>query len=161
MPALALIVFLALPLAEIAVFVRVGSAIGIWPTLALVLVSAFGGLAIVRLQGLATLRRARAALDRAGLPTVELFNGACLVVAGILLLIPGFLSDFVGLLLLVPPLRTGLRLWLGRRLGGKAGHGGRRATVVIEGEFAEVDAPEDSARPPSPWLRDGGGRRRA
>jgi len=166
MPAVALIPFLLLPLAEIAVFVLVGGAIGVGPTLALVLISACGGLAIVRLQGLATLRRARAALDLGELPAAELFNGACLLLAGILLLIPGFLTDFVGLLLLVPLLRTGLRVWLGRRLGVKSRRDGRREAAVIDGEFAEVDAPDagagaGDARRLSPWLRDDGGQRRA
>lgn len=167
MPAFALVLFLLLSLAEIAVFVRVGSAIGVWPTLALVLISAVGGLAIVRLQGLATMRRARAALGRGELPAAELFNGACLLLAGILLLTPGFLTDLVGLLLLVPPLRAGLRLWLGRRLGVEPQRDSRTGSAVIDGDFAEVDLPEsagappDAERRPSPWLRDESRRRQA
>jgi len=99
MPAIFLFLFLLLPLAEIAVFVWVGSALGVGATLALVLLAAFGGLAIVRAQGLAALRRARAALERDELPTAELFNGACLVAAGVFLLIPGFITDFLAVLL--------------------------------------------------------------
>jgi len=144
MPALVLVLFLLLPLAEIAVFVRIGGVLGIIPTLALVLLSAFGGLAIIRAQGLATLRRVRVALDCGELPAADLFDGACLVMAGVLLIVPGFITDSIALLVLLPPVRTALR----RRLGGWLV--GRRADrhppmVVIEGEFTEMD--DDGGQP--------------
>src|SRR5262245_35669888 len=116
MRALALLSFLLLPLAEIAVFVCVGSAIGVFATLGLVLLAGIAGIAILRLQGLATLRRVRTALDRGEVPGAALFDGACLVFAGLLLIIPGFLTDAVALLLLIPPLRATLRGWMARRL---------------------------------------------
>lgn len=166
MPALVLVLFLLLPLAEIAVFVRIGGAIGVLPTLALVVLSVFAGLAIVRTQGLAALRRVQAALERGEMPARDLFDGACLVTAGVLLIVPGFITDSIALLLLLPPLRTALRRWLGARLAGRRRDRHPRP-VVIDGEFTEMDersdAPPAAATRPgqSPWLRHDGDRRRA
>jgi UPF0716 protein FxsA len=126
----------------------------------LVLLAGFAGMAIIRLQGLATLRRVRSELDRGAMPGAALFDGACLVFAGLLLIIPGFLTDIVALLLLMPPLRAALRTWLGRRVRVKAARGtaGRTAgeAVIIEGDFTEVkrDEPATDSGKPSPWLRD-------
>jgi UPF0716 protein FxsA len=106
--------FIAVPLIEIAVFIQVGGLIGLWPTLAIVILTAIAGSAMLRSQGLATAQRARQQMDRGVMPTRELFDGICLVFAGALLLTPGFVTDIVGLLLFVPPFRDLLRTTAGR-----------------------------------------------
>lgn len=111
--------FIAVPLIEIAVFIQVGGLIGLWPTIALVLVTAVVGTSLLRAQGLATLSRAQASMQRGEMPLREVFDGACLLVAGVLLLTPGFVTDAMGLLLFLPPVRAGLLGWLGNAV--KAG----------------------------------------
>jgi UPF0716 protein FxsA len=102
------LLLIALPLGEIAMFIAVGNAIGILPTIALVVLAAVGGIAVIRWQGLQTLRRLQASLEAGGDPTGPLAHGALVFVAGVLLFIPGFLTDIVGLLLLIPGVRAAL-----------------------------------------------------
>ncbi len=111
---MALVIFLALigvPVIEIAVFIEIGGRIGLWWTVGLVVLTAVIGTALLRHQGLSTLARARASLDQGKLPVRELLDGVCLLIAGALLLTPGFVTDAVGALLLVPPLRWPLQVW--------------------------------------------------
>ena len=98
---LLLAALIGVPLIEIGLFIEIGGFIGLWPTLALVILTAVVGSWQLRLQGLATLARARQQLDRGQLPARELFDGFCLVIAGALLLTPGFMTDAVGLALFV------------------------------------------------------------
>lgn len=135
-----------LPLAEIAGFILVGDALGLWPTLGLVVLAALAGGALLRLQGLATMRRAREALARDELPAEQLFADACVMAAGLLLILPGFVTDLAALPLLLPPVRHALRRALARRLGLRAAV--RPRGGVIEGEFAEVRPPEERLEPP-------------
>ncbi len=107
-----LLAFLVVPLVEIAVFIRIGDLIGVWPTVGLVVLTAVIGSALVYTQGFSALYRARAALEQGDVPVRELIDGLCLLVAGLLLLTPGFVTDIAGYLLLLPP----MRLMLGRRL---------------------------------------------
>ncbi len=108
-----LIAFIGVPLAEIALFIEVGGFIGLWPTIAIVIATAVAGTALIRWQGINTLQRAQYEMEAQRLPVRELFDGVCLLFAGALLLTPGFLTDGVGFLLLVPPLRAllGKYLW--------------------------------------------------
>ncbi|MBT3399253.1 MAG: FxsA family protein [Rhodospirillaceae bacterium] len=105
MPILILFLFIGIPLIEIYLFIQVGGSIGVWPTIGLVVLTAFIGTALLRQQGMATLARAQAELDQQKLPVRELFDGVCLLVGGLLLLTPGFLTDALGFALLIPPLR--------------------------------------------------------
>lgn len=116
MPLLLLII--ALPLIEIALFVQIGGLIGLWPTLALVIGSSLGGIAVMRRQGAKSLIRLRESMETGGDPTGPLAHGALVMIAGILLFLPGFLTSACGLLLLVPPIRA----WL-------IGRGAARMTV--------------------------------
>ena len=104
---LAVLFVLALPLLEIAGFIVVGQFLGVLPTLGLILLSAVAGLFLLRIQGLGALQRLRTSaplgVEETGL---RLVNGALLAVAAILLLVPGFISDAIALLLLVPPIRA-------------------------------------------------------
>jgi len=98
--------FVALPLVEIALFIVVGQALGVWATLALVVLSALLGAAILRHRGLARLRDIQAMMGRGQFPGRALADAALISAAGVLLLVPGFFTDLVGLLLLLPPCRT-------------------------------------------------------
>jgi UPF0716 protein FxsA len=106
MPLLILALFIGIPLIEIYLFIQVGGSIGVWPTIGVVILTAVIGTALLRQQGLATLARAQADLDRQQFPVRELFNGVCLLIGGLLLLTPGFLTDALGFALLIPPLRA-------------------------------------------------------
>ena len=113
---LLLAALIGVPLIEIGLFIEIGGWIGLWPTLALVVLTAMIGSWQLRAQGLATLARGREQLDRGQLPARELFDGFCLVIAGALLLTPGFMTDAIGLALFVPGFRDWLRQYLGRRM---------------------------------------------
>lgn len=109
---------IVVPIVEIAVFINIGGVIGLWPTLAVVILTALAGAKLLREQGLATVRRAQHKLASEKLPLEELFEGACILFAGALLLTPGFVTDGVGLALMAPPVRRALGKHLWRALGG-------------------------------------------
>lgn len=131
-----MIVFLLLvgvPLVEIALFVTVGGTIGLWPTLFCVLLTAVAGAALFRKQGIGALRRLQAAIDRGEDPAGALADGALLLLSGALLLTPGFFTDAVGLVLLLPSARAALIAWAGPRLAARA--------VVVRAGSAHVRTP--------------------
>jgi len=145
-PALLLfILFLVVPTVEIYVLIKVGGIIGTLPTIFLIVFTAVLGALLLRYQGFVTLRNFQISLGGGRLPTLELMEGMVLLVAGALLLTPGFITDTLGFLCLVPPLRRGLIRWLLRRYrmtpgpgpadaaGSPAGH--RPGPVTIDGEY--------------------------
>ena len=151
MPILAalLAAFIVVPLVEIGLFIQVGGAIGMGWTLGLVFATAIAGAALLRQQGRGTLRRAREQLARNTLPLAEAFDGVMLVIAGALLLTPGFLTDAGGGLLLIPLVRHLVRRTVVRRLlaavgidlgKGRAGPGGG---FTINGESWPADEPDE------------------
>lgn len=103
------IIFLAIPLVEIAVFIAVGEHIGLGTTLLLALLTAIIGGIIIRQQGMETIRSLQTQISQGGLPLKELFDGFCLVAAGATLITPGFVTDGIGFTLLIPQVRDGLR----------------------------------------------------
>ena len=107
------ILLIGLPLAEIATFIQVGQWLGLGPTLALVLLAGLAGILLIRHQSLATLGAVRAALARNQVPAAELADAACVLIAGFLLILPGFISEIVAILLLVRPLRRAVFRWIG------------------------------------------------
>lgn len=147
--------FIALPIVEIVVLIKIGAAIGALNTIGLMILSAIVGTALVRAQGLTTLMQARDSLARDIFPAKAMFDGLCLLIAGVLFIIPGFVSDAIGLALVLPPVRTLLRALIWRHL---AKHGETRIWVngeevtpgpgrgpggaghTIEGDWHEVDA---------------------
>lgn len=149
---------IVVPVAEIAVFIEAGDLLGLWPTIGAVILTAMIGSALLRRQGIATLARVRESMDAGRLPVAELFDGLCLLIAGALLLTPGFVTDGVGLLLFMPPLRALLRGMLARRLkargdfqarppggtGPGRGRGRGLDATIIEGEFQEVHTEEQA-----------------
>ncbi|MBB3104201.1 FxsA family protein [Azomonas macrocytogenes] len=114
-----LFLFLLFPLAELALLIRVGSSIGVLPTLLLLVLSGVVGILLMRLAGFATAWRARESLARGQLPEREMLQGVVIAVAGGLLLLPGFLSDLLALLVLFPPSRRLMLTFLQRRIEAK------------------------------------------
>lgn len=148
------LILLIIPIVEIALFIQVGGAIGLLPTLAIVVLTAVLGSTMIRAQGLRTWMQARASLDRGEMPVHELFDGLCIFAAGIMLVTPGFFTDALGVLLLLPPIRHLLSERLVRSMvvirGGRTERQQeRRHPVIIETEFHEVreEDPEED-RPP-------------
>jgi UPF0716 protein FxsA len=112
---LLLIVFVVVPIVEIAAILQVGDWIGLWPTLALLVADSILGTALMRSQGRAAWRRFNAALAAGRPPAREVLDGALIIVGGALLLSPGFVTDIVGLAFLLPPTRAVIRrLLIGR-----------------------------------------------
>ena len=103
-----LAVFLLVPLAEIYVLLKVGGVLGALPTIALVVLTAVVGAALMRAQGFATLQKVQRQLSAGEIPAVAMVEGAFILVAGALLLTPGFITDCVGFGCLFPPLRQAL-----------------------------------------------------
>ncbi|WP_170382333.1 FxsA family protein [Ruegeria atlantica] len=153
--------FLLVPIIEIALFIQVGGLIGLWPTLAIVVLTAVLGTALVRTQGrmaLADLQRSFAELDD---PTEPLAHGAMILMSGMLLLTPGFFTDVVGFALLIPGVRISVFRYLKSRVkitqfqmgtgsqfqSGSAPFG----DDVIDGEFTEVKPRQNPAKP-SKWV---------
>ena len=108
MPFLLLILFIAVPIAEIAIFIQAGERFGLWPTLGLVILTAILGTTLLRYQGLRALHRVKESLNRGEMPIGEVFTGLCLLVAGALLLTPGFPTDGVGFALFIPGMRQAI-----------------------------------------------------
>ncbi len=98
--------FIFVPIIEIALFMQVGSVLGMWPTIGLVLITAFVGASLVRSQGVQTLMQVQAKLQQGELPTQQIVEGIMLAVSGVLLLTPGFMTDALGLLVLLPAPRS-------------------------------------------------------
>lgn len=125
------ILFIVLPITELYVIIQVGELIGIWPTLALLLLDAIGGSLLLKHQGRGAWRRFNEALAQRRFPGREVVDGVLIVIGGTLLVTPGFITDIIGLFFLIPPTRALARALL-RRLtigriavvGGSAGSGG-------------------------------------
>ncbi|ENM3737613.1 membrane protein FxsA [Vibrio cholerae] len=101
-----LFLFIAVPVIEIALFIQVGGVLGVWPTIALVLLTAIVGASLVRNQGLQTLLTVQQRLAQGQLPAQQILEGVMLAVAGVLLLTPGFFTDILGMLVLLPAPRA-------------------------------------------------------
>jgi UPF0716 protein FxsA len=152
---------LALPLLEIAGFVIVGREVGALATVGLVLASSIAGVLLLRHQGFGVMARVRAEMAGGGDPSRQLAHGAMIVVAAILLIIPGFITDIIGLLLFLPPVRD--LAW--RRLKGRivvatdftaGGFRGRSRDKVIDLDDRDYSREDDFKRGPdhnSPWRR--------
>jgi UPF0716 protein FxsA len=151
--------FLLWPIVEIALFVTVGGAIGLGWTLLVILGTGVLGVWLMRSQGLRTAERLRREMDSLRNPIAPVANGALVLLAAALLVLPGFLTDALGLLLLLPPVRLGLTAALARRIRPMPPRGptdpfearARRGDIVIDGEFIEVEPDPD--RRPSGWTR--------
>ena len=103
-----LILFITIPLVEIAILINIGKIIGAGYTIALVIGTAFLGVSLLRIQGISTLAKVQANIKKGQLPATELIEGLILLISGALLLTPGFFTDTLGFLMLVPILRQRL-----------------------------------------------------
>ena len=110
------LVFMIVPLIEIAFFVVIGNAIGLWPTLAGVLVTAIIGSLVLRFQGMAVFNEIRSQTARGQMPARALADAALIGAGGLMLLLPGYFSDIIGILLLLPPVRTAIYAFLKSRI---------------------------------------------
>ena len=127
MPLLLLIVFIVVPIVELYVIIQVGQAIGVIPTLFLLLLSAVLGTVLLRSQGRAVWRRFNQALNERRVPHREVLDGVLVIFGGALLLTPGFVTDVVGILFLLPPSRAGIRGFLSKLFIGRIALSGRAA----------------------------------
>ena len=154
-----LLAFLLVPLIEIALFIQVGGAIGLWPTLAIVILTAILGTIMVRQQGrhaIANLQRSFSELQN---PTKPLADGAMILFSGALLLTPGFFTDALGYALLMPPVRAVVFDFISKRVKVQRFEMGQRPDprrpqprdTVIDGDYSEVS--EENGKPggPSGW----------
>ncbi|MEW5424546.1 FxsA family protein [Amorphus sp. 3PC139-8] len=151
---------LAVPALEIAVFVIVGGAIGVLPTIALVFLTAVIGSALLKHQGLSILNRIRAEMDAGRVPGAELGHGAMILAAGVLLLTPGFVTDTIGFLLFVPPIRETIWRTISARIavsvvrpGGPQGPQRPRRDGPVVDLDADDYGPADAN---SPWSNSAG-----
>lgn len=150
---------IAWPILEIYVFIQVGEWLG-WLNAVLLFIGAgAAGLWLMRAEGLSLLLRARQQMQNGVAPVDEAFDALCLVAGGMLLLLPGFLSDVAALTLFLPPTRAALKRMLGRHtIVRTAGYGDPRrggADMVIEGEFEDVST-ASGERPQGPLLDSSG-----
>ncbi|WP_055047053.1 FxsA family protein [Devosia sp. A16] len=111
-----LLLLLLLPLIEIGLFVVIGNAIGLWPTLGGVVLAAIVGALVIRGQGLSLLNDLRSTMGRGQLPARAIADAMMVGLAGLLLLLPGYFSDLIGILLLIPPIRSAIYALLRSRV---------------------------------------------
>jgi UPF0716 protein FxsA len=133
--------FILVPIAELAVIIQVGEAIGVWWTIGLLIADSVLGALLMRSQGRAVWRRFTTAVQSGRVPAREVLDGALVVLGGGLLLTPGFLSDILGALLLLPPTRAIARRLLVRRFGS-------RLTASLTGRSARFGTRTPPSRPP-------------
>jgi UPF0716 protein FxsA len=161
-----LLIFIVVPIIEIGLFIQVGGAIGLWPTLAIVILTAIAGTSLMRAQGIMTLNRLQNSLSDGTNPADPMAQGAMILVAGVLLLTPGFFTDGLGFALLLPPVRALIIRWAASRIAAGsmsfttttmgAGQQPQRppqGSQTIDGDYSVVD--DDDTQPPenpSGWV---------
>ena len=147
--------FLAIPVIEIALMIEIGGWMGVAPTVAAIILTAGIGTGLFRWQGPRVLHELRDALHAGEVPLAAVLDGAGLLLAGVLLFLPGFATDLLGFLLFIPPFRVLLLALLARRLaqrvmrrpvgpgggGGMGGGGSGAPPPIIDGDFSEVENP--------------------
>lgn len=162
------LVFVLLPIAELWLIIEIGGAIGVVPTLALLIADSLLGAALARSQSRVAWERFNLALAEGRMPAKEVFNGAMIILGGALLLTPGFITDVFGLLLLIPPSRAAIRAFLTRLVGRRGAVAFRVAefgytrrpgakgaprpgrSYDYEGTASEIDEPQDQLDPGPP-----------
>ena len=145
---LLLLLFIVIPVLEISIFISIGSLIGLWPTLITVISTAIIGTTLLRKQGLATLFNAQKNLSEGQFPLEQIFDGLSLIVAGLLLITPGFVTDGIGFLLFLPQCRLLLKKIISSMLVARTTthsytntENGEQTTSnnpIIDGEFEEI-----------------------
>lgn len=138
-----LLLFIFVPILEIYLLITVGSVIGVLPTVMLVIITAIVGAYLLRTQGLVTLQKLQHALNEGQSPTQTLLEGILLLIGGVLLLTPGFFTDALGFICLLPVSRGFLVSWLGRYIQPITTTQQNTAGTyhTIEGEYRREDQP--------------------
>ena len=153
MPLLLVILFIVVPIAELAVLIQVGQLIGVWWTIAILIADAVLGSFLLRTQSRAAWRRFNEAINQGRIPHREVVDGVLVIFGGVLLLTPGFITDIFGLLFLFPPTRVVLRRLLVRRgalkvVGAMPGTSSPPNGRVHDVEGTAVDVDPDRLDPP-------------
>lgn len=110
-----LILFIVIPIIEIAILVKISTVLGFWPTMLIVIATGILGATLARIQGFLVLTRIRSEVQMGRMPAEELIDGLLILIGGILLLTPGLLTDLIGFLMLIQRSRKLVRKWLGKR----------------------------------------------
>ena len=129
-----LLIILFIPLVEIYLFIQIGAQIGAFNTILIILLTAVIGIYFVRLQGLSTIKSGVTQLYRNQIPVYEMMSGAALAFAALLLIIPGFATDIIGFLLILPITRNLIFKYLGRKYKKE-----KVKDDLIEGEYEDKD----------------------
>lgn len=174
-----LLPFVILPILEIALFIQVGGLIGVLPTILLVVLSAVAGLAVMRRQGMLAMLDMQRAVQEFRDPTAPMAHGALIMVAGVLMVLPGLFTSALGALLLIPAVRGLVMRWMGKRVrvsGSGFSYGTREADYagdfpsgfgrgrgarpdgVIDGEYTVQDDPPAPVREGLTDARPGSGK---
>ena len=132
---LVLILLISIPVVEIYLFIKVGSYIGAFNTISLILVTAIIGVIYARYEGFNTLKSGMSQLIKNQLPIYEIVSGAALAFAALLLILPGFATDILGLLLIFPPTRK----LLFKKVTNKYSNENNKKQNFINGEFEDID----------------------
>ena len=130
-----LLLFISIPLIEIYLFIKVGSFIGAFNTISLILITAIIGIVYARYEGFNTLKSGMSQLVKNQLPVYEIVSGAALAFAALLLILPGFATDFLGFLLIFPPTRK----LLIKKVRNKYPDQNNKKQDFINGEFEDID----------------------
>jgi UPF0716 protein FxsA len=148
------LLFVVVPIAELYVIIQVGQAIGVWWTIALLIADSVLGSVLMRAQGRAAWRRFNEAIRAGRVPAREVLDGALVIFGGALLLTPGFITDILGLVLLIPPSRALVRALLARRLAHRmvvsVGRRRQRSDFDVEGTAVDVDTDRIERRREAP-----------
>ena len=131
-----LLLIIGIPIIEIYLFIKIGSQIGAFNTISLIFITAILGIAYVRYEGFNTLKSAMSQLVKNEVPIYEIISGATLAVASLLLILPGFATDFIGVLLVIPITRKLLIKNISNKYKYKKG---KKKDNFIEGEFDDLD----------------------
>ena len=177
------LIFIVLPIAEVAAFIEAGRLIGVLPTILITIGSAIAGSLLMRIQGVATVNRLMLSLEKGEMPVTPVVDGMGIMAAGLLLLTPGLISDVIGFLLFIPPIRRGLAKWLFRKAlqrgtvnirtfrrgdAGAPGPGSKprgrpgfvKSDNIVDAEFETIDPDEgkDAKGPPDAGDKETGGK---
>ncbi|MDH5258879.1 MAG: FxsA family protein [Gammaproteobacteria bacterium] len=106
-----IVLFVAIPVIEIYLLIKVGSVIGAIPTILMIIGTAVLGASLLRMQGISTFQRVQSTMQRGEIPALEMMEGLILLISGALLLTPGFFTDAIGFIALIPPARRAFIMW--------------------------------------------------
>ena len=135
----ALLLIISIPLIEIFLFIKIGSQIGAFNTVSLILITAFVGVIYARYEGFNTLKSGMSQIIKNEIPIYEIISGAALAFAALLLILPGFATDVLGLLIIFPPTR---KLLL-KKVSTKYSQDKKKKQDFINGEFEDIDEDND------------------